>query len=164
MTHVELQSGPEGLDRPRKRIYWKSSFLRDLSDPVLERCLESTIDANEGRRLAAAEMLSMGGAIGRVAEDASAYSRRDASVDFLAVAGWTDLHQDDDRLAAARRIWEEIAGRDAYGVYVNNLGDEGQDLVREACGDAKYRRLMEIKARYDPDNVFRHTSNIRPKA
>jgi hypothetical protein len=65
----------------------------------------------------------------------------------LAVSGWTDPGEDDDRMAAARRIWDEIAGRDAYGVYVNNLGDEGQDPVREAYGDAKYQRLTEIKAR-----------------
>jgi hypothetical protein len=46
-------------------------------------------------------------------------------------------------------------------VYVNNLGDEGQDRVREAFGDAKFQRLLEVKRRYDPTNVFRHTSNIR---
>jgi FAD/FMN-containing dehydrogenase len=164
MTYVELQSGPQGLDRPRRRMYWKSSFLRHLSDPLLERFLGATVAANESGRLAAAEMLSMGGAIGRVAEDATAYSHRDASVDFLAVAGWTDPLEDEHRLAAARRLWEEIAGQGAYGVYVNNLGDEGEGRVREAYGDAKYRRLAKIKARYDPDNVFRHTSNIQPKA
>ena len=164
LKYVELQSGPQGLDAPRRRMYWKGSFLRDLSDEVLEAFLETTVNANGGRNLAAAEMLSMGGAIGRVGEEATAYSHRDAVVDFLAVAAWTDPDEDDDHLVTARRIWEGIAGRAGYGVYVNNLGSEGQDRVREAFGDDTYRRLLEIKAHYDPDNVFRHTANIKPKA
>jgi hypothetical protein len=85
-------------------------------------------------------------------------------VDFLAVAGWTDEDEDDDRLAAARRIWEGIAGQNGYGVYVNNLGSEGQDRVVEAYGTDKYARLAGIKAGFHPDNVFRHTSNIQPRS
>ncbi len=162
MTYIQLQSGPDGLDRPRRRMYWKSSFLNDLSDEALRTSLDATVEANDGRNLAAAEMLSMGGAIGRVGEEETAYGHRDALVDFLAVAGWTDPAEDDDRMAVARRVWEGVAGRGAGGVYVNNLGSEGQDRVREAYGDLKYARLARIKARYDPDNVFRHNANIRP--
>lgn len=164
LTYVELQTGPQGLESPRRRMYWKSSFLRDLSDGALAAFLETTVEANGGRNLAAAEMLSMGGAIGRVPEEATAYSHRNAVVDFLAVAGWTDPDEDDDRLGAARAIWEGVAGRNAYGVYVNNLGSEGQDRVVEAYGTDKYGRLAQIKAGFDPDNVFRHTSNIQPRA
>lgn len=164
LPYLDLQTGPQGIEAPRRRMYWKGSFLRDLSDSVLEAFLETTVEANDGRSLAAAEMVSMGGAIGRVAEDATAYSHRDAAVDFLAVAGWTDPNEDDERLAAARRIWEGVTGPTTYGVYVNNLGSEGRDRVVEAYGKDKYRRLAEIKARFDPDNLFRHTSNIQPKA
>ena len=126
------------------------------------RVLEATVESNGGRNLAAAEMLSMGGAIGRVGEEDTAYGHRDALVDFLAVAGCTDPAEDDDHMGAARRVWERVVGRGAYGVYVNNLGSEGQDRVHEAYGDAKYARLSKVKARYDADNVFRHNANIRP--
>lgn len=164
MSYVQLQSGPNGLNRPRRRMYWKSSFLNDLSDEVLRAFLETTVEANDGRNLAAAEMLSMGGAMSRVGEADTAYSHRDALVDFLAVASWTDPAEDDERMAAGRRIWEGVAGLGAYGVYVNNLGSEGQDRVREAYGAEKYARLAKIKARYDPVNLFRHNSNIPPSA
>jgi len=162
MTYLQLQSGPDGLDRPRRRTYWKSSFLNDLSDEVLQTFLDATVAANDGRNLTAAEMLSMGGAIREVGEENTAYGHREALVDFLAVAGWTDPAEDYDRMSAARRVWEGVAGRGAGGVYVNNLGSEGHDRVREAYGDAKYARLSKVKARYDPDNVFRHNANIRP--
>jgi FAD/FMN-containing dehydrogenase len=164
MTYVHVQSGPDGLDRPRRRMYWKSSFLNNLSGEVLRTFLEATVEANGGRNLIAGEMLSMGGAIGRVGEEDTAYGHRDALVDFLAVAGWTDPAEDDDRMSAARRVWQRVADRGADGVYVNNLGSEGQDRVGEAYGAAKYARLATIKARYDPGNVFRHNSNIRPDA
>jgi FAD/FMN-containing dehydrogenase len=162
MTYVELQSGPHGLDRPRRRSYWKSSFLPELPDETLRAFIEATVEVNAGRNLAAAEMLSMGGAIARVAEDSTAYGHRDAMVDFLAVASWTEPAEDDDRMAAARRLWHDVAGQGARGVYVNNLGSEGEDRVREAYGAEKYERLVNLKARFDPDNVFRHTANIRP--
>jgi hypothetical protein len=64
-------------------------------------------------------------------------------------------------MAAARRLWQTVADSGAHGVYVNNLGGEGADRVREAYGD-HYDRLAQVKARYDPDNVFRHNSNILP--
>ena len=50
------------------------------------------------------------------------------------------------------------------GVYVNFLGDEGDSRVRQAYGEKKYLRLVELKDRWDPDNVFRHNQNIRPSA
>jgi FAD/FMN-containing dehydrogenase len=47
-------------------------------------------------------------------------------------------------------------------VYINNLGSEGEERVRAAYGQTKYERLVALKHRYDPDNVFRHNQNIRP--
>lgn len=161
VDYVTLQTGP-GLERPPRRLYWKSSFLYDLPDDLLRTFLESTIEVNAGRGLVQAEMLSMGGAIRRVADDATAYSHRDALVDFLAVAGWLDPAEDEIRLAAARELWGRISRVSGRGVYVNNLGSDGQDRVREAYGPTKYGRLAAIKARVDPDNVFHHNANITP--
>jgi FAD/FMN-containing dehydrogenase len=161
LPYVELQTGP-GLERPPRRLYWKSSFLPELSDDLLGTFLEATIDLNGGRDLIHGEMLSMGGTIARVSEDEAAYAHRDALVDFLAVAGWQDPAEDDLRLAAGRELWRRVAGVGGRGVYVNNLGSEGHERVREAYGPAKYERLAAIKARYDPENVFHHNANILP--
>jgi FAD/FMN-containing dehydrogenase len=162
MSYVALQSGPAGLDRPRRRVYWKSSFLSALTDEALTAFLEGAAQANTGKALAFGEMISLGGAIGRRAEDDAAYGHRDALLDFLGVASWTDPAEDAARMAAARSIWESVARTGVAGVYVNNLGAEGRERVRDAYGVEKYERLAAIKRRYDPENVFRHNQNIDP--
>jgi FAD/FMN-containing dehydrogenase len=161
MTYVALQTGAF-LQRRRLRAYWKSSLVDDLSDEVLQRFLHTAAEVNDGRRLASGEMLSMGGAIARIGDDETAYGHRSAAIDFLAVSGWEDPAEDRDHVAAARAYWQAVADVVPSGVYVNNLGDEGQDRVREAYGAEKYDRLAEIKGRYDPENVFCHNQNILP--
>jgi FAD/FMN-containing dehydrogenase len=161
VPYVTLQTGA-GLDRPRERNYWKASFMSRLSDATLDALLAGVEAADHGENLAFGEMIALGGAISRVGEDETAFSHRSAVVDFLSVSGWTDIAEDDARIAAARSIWESVAHLDSAGVYVNNLGAEGQARVREAYGAEKYDRLVTVKRTYDPDNVFHHNQNIRP--
>lgn len=163
LPYLQLQGGPQ-MDRERRRLYWKSSFLRDLSDEVLRTFLESAIEASSGRRRLHGELVSMGGAIAEVGEDATAYAHRSAMVDFLAVTSWTDPAEDESRLEGGRSLWTRVSDLGGRGVYVNNLGSEGQERVREAYGPAKYERLSRIKTRFDPDNIFHHNSNIQPAA
>jgi FAD/FMN-containing dehydrogenase len=162
LDYVQIQSGPDGLHASIRRVYWKSSFMNELPDSSIETFISATDEVNRNGRKSGAELISMGGAISRVDADATAYRHRDALVDFLAAVGWEDPAEDDDHLSASRQIWETVAGPAAHSVYVNNLGDEGQDRVMEAYGEATYRRLAEAKRRFDPDNVFRHTANIVP--
>ena len=161
-SYVQLQGGltepPEG---PGRRFYWKSSFVRELSDEFIEAFLEGTREVSSRGARIFAEVIAMGGAISRVDPDATAYRHRDALVDFLAVSSWVESAHDEPRIAAARQLWQTVANTGAHGVYVNNLGGEGADRVREAYGD-HFERLARVKARYDPDNVFRHNSNIAP--
>jgi hypothetical protein len=104
-----------------------------------------------------------GGAIATVDDDATAFSHRDALVEFVGVAGWTDPAEDDARIAAARRYGAAVEPF-ASGVYVNDLADEGQAGVYRAYGPAKLARLSVLKDRYDPANVFHLNHNIRPSA
>jgi FAD/FMN-containing dehydrogenase len=103
----------------------------------------------------------MGGAISRVGEDETAYSNRGALFDFISAFYWEDPAEDPERVAAMRRIWSEVDSFGGAGVYPNNLGDEADQGARQAYGHAKLERLADIKRRFDPDNVFRHTSTIR---
>ena len=73
-----------------------------------------------------------------------------------------DPAQDDEQVAWARSVAEAMRPHETGGVYVNYLTDEGQDRVRAAHGDERYARLQAMKAKYDPDNVFRGNQNIQP--
>ena len=81
---------------------------------------------------------------------------------FLILAGWEDPCESEANVAWARDLWERVRPM-AAGVYVNYLGTEGEQRVREAYGPNQ-DRLIQIKGRYDPDNFFRMNQNIRPPA
>jgi FAD/FMN-containing dehydrogenase len=110
-------------------------------------------------------MFHLGGAVARAAPDATAYLGRDIEHNIVIDAAW--LPEQDDSVGAAEMAWAR-AFLDALrphraGVYVNFLdSDDGAGRVREAYGDDTYRRLAEVKAKYDPDNVFHNNKNILP--
>lgn len=79
-------------------------------------------------------------------------------------AMWDDPALTDENIAWARGFRRDIARFTNGGIYLNFIGDEGQDRVRAAFGEEKYARLAAIKADYDPDNVFRGNQNIVPAA
>ena len=109
----------------------------------------------------------MGGAVARAPLGATAYPGRDVEHNMSIDAVW--LPNQDDTLRAAETAWAR-AFLDALqphraGVYVNFLdADDDPSRVREAYGDDTYARLAEVKAKYDPDNVFHHNKNIQPRS
>jgi hypothetical protein len=113
--------------------------------------------------LPSGSLQSYGGAIAAVGEDETAFGHRDALVEFVAVAGWTDPAQDQARMAAARR-YGAVVEPFASGVYVNDLTDEGQAGIWRAYGAGTLARLTALKGRYDPANLFHLNHNIRPAA
>jgi hypothetical protein len=98
-----------------------------------------------------------------VTEEATAFTGRDASFWIASEALWDDPVMDE-----AHRRWgrESIAGLSPFvrhGRYVNDVAESGEvDLVRSIYGDAKYERLVTLKRKWDPDNVFRLNQNVRP--
>ena len=110
-------------------------------------------------------MFNLGGSVGRVARDATAYPGRDVAHNIVIDAAW--LPNEDDAIGTSEREWARgflhALQPHRAGVYVNFLDtDDDTSRVREAYGDDTYLRLAEIKARYDPDNVFHNNKNIEP--
>jgi FAD/FMN-containing dehydrogenase len=164
LSYLELQRIDDAAHRHGVRRYWKGHFLRELSDAAIDAFLARG-DADGGgdpALLPYAGLQSYGGAVADVADDQTAFSHRDALVEFVAVANWTDPAEDLPRVAAARRYAGAVEPF-ASGVYVNALGDEGQAGVRRAYGAGKLARLAALKDRYDPDNLFHLNHNIRPR-
>lgn len=161
-TYVELQSASDEANRHGARYYWKGDYLWDLPDAALEVLLSR--GSPDGRPpLCSAGLLALRGAVARVPEDAMAYSHRDAAFDFIVSASWEDPAEDDVRMHDARRMYQAMRPFGGRGVYVNSLSfDDPAERVREAYGAEKYERLVVLKDRYDPGNVFRPSHNIPP--
>jgi hypothetical protein len=102
-------------------------------------------------------------AIAAVGDHQTAFGHRDALVEFVAVAAWTDPAQDQARMVAARR-YGAVVEPFASSVYVNDLTDEGGQVdIRRAYHPGTLARLAALKGRYDPGNVFHLNHNIRPR-
>jgi FAD/FMN-containing dehydrogenase len=163
LSYLELQTITDEEQRPGLlRRYWKGHYLRDLDDAAIAAFLSRGDDGGgDPALLPSGSLQSYGGAIAAVGDDDTAFGHRDALVEFVAVAGWTDPAQDQARMAAARRYGAAVEPF-ASGVYVNDLTDEGQAGIHRAYGADKLARLAALKGRYDPGNLFHRNHNIRP--
>jgi FAD/FMN-containing dehydrogenase len=144
--------------------YWKATALAGLSDDAIAVMAEHAYAARSP--LSYTAMFHMGGALARVPRDATAYAGREVAHNIVIDAVW--LPEESGEHAAtetawARRFLRALQPHGAGGVYVNFLdSDDDSGRVREAYGDQIYRRLAEVKAKYDPHNVFHHNKNIQP--
>ena len=104
----------------------------------------------------------LGGAMARVAADATAFAHRDKPL-WITVMHYGPADADAaDLRGRTERVWQALRPY-ADGVYANFLGDEGEARIREAYPPATYARLAALKHRYDPDNLFRLNQNIAPR-
>jgi len=139
--------------------YWKSSFVRDLNDGF--------IDAAVGRFASTpSPMTSMGleqfhGAVTRVPVNATAIPHREPGYNLFVTTEWLDPAETDANVAWTRETYAALEPFFASRRYVNYLDDDDSGGVRAAYG-SNYDRLVELKRRYDPDNVFHHNQNIDP--
>jgi FAD/FMN-containing dehydrogenase len=106
---------------------------------------------------------SLGGAMGRVPESATAYGNRAARYNLSIDATWQDPAQSEHNIAWTRAAWEHMRELTGGGVYLNfaGFGEDDTALARAGYG-SNYDRLVQVKRRYDPDNLFRGNINIAP--
>lgn len=147
-------------DPPGHRNYWTADYLDDLPDDALEVFVKYGFERRSP--LAQQILLPWGGAVGRVAEDATPMAKRSAAWVAHPFAVWADAADDEANIGWARAFRRDVARFTNGGTYLNFIGNEGEDRVRAAYGEDKYRRLAAIKAEWDPENVFRGNQNIKP--
>lgn len=142
--------------------YWKSSFLADLSDDAIRTMIDcfSKCPTPMGQLL----LEHFHGAVTRVGVSDTAFPFRNAGYNLLVLAEWMDPKDNNACTAWARDAYTGMQSFMAPTRYVNYLGDDEQaDAVAAAYGP-NYRRLQQIKAKYDPENFFHMNQNIRPLA
>lgn len=154
-----LQSLFDGLYPRELHWYWKADFVNDLSDKAID------LHIKYGQQLptmhSTMHLYPINGAVHRVHRHDTAFSYRDAS--FLSViVGVSPDPMDTDRITQwAKDYWLALHPYSAGGGYLNMMMEEGSDNVKAAYRD-NYARLVEIKRKYDPANLFRINQNISP--
>ncbi len=146
---------------PGMRNYWKSHDFRELSDGLIDVFVEYAGRIPDPQSEIACAQL--GGAVSRVPLDATAYTHRDAQFVLNVHGRWDDAANDAKCVGWARDLFKAATPFATGGVYVNFLTEEEQDRVKSAYGP-NYGRLVQLKKKYDPTNLFRMNQNIRPEA
>jgi FAD/FMN-containing dehydrogenase len=156
-----LQSGFDALYPKGGFYYWKSRTAAELSEAAIEEIADFA--ARRPSPLTDVVIWHQGGAMSRVAEADTAYGGRDAAFLVTAEASWSDASLNDEAIAWARAFWDAMGKHSTGGLYLNfaGLGEEKEALVKAGYG-ANYERLAELKAKYDPANLFRMNLNITP--
>jgi FAD/FMN-containing dehydrogenase len=140
--------------------YWKSNFMHDLTDDGIETFVEFARSRTSPRTIAVIEHYH--GQALRVPPDATAFALRTETFDLVILTLW-EGGDPEPHIQWARKFWTAMKPSSAGSVYVNALSVDEEGRLREAYG-ANYGRLSEVKAKYDPSNVFRVNHNIRPLA
>jgi FAD/FMN-containing dehydrogenase len=156
-THQAMldASVPHGLG-----YYWKSEYLPPLGDALIDRLTEHAWSVATPSSYTA--LFHLAGAVGRVDPESSAFEDRRATHAMTIDGVWSEAAASEACIAWARNFWDAVRPHSMGRVYVNFLGDEGQDRVRAAYGAAKYERLRALKRKYDPTNFYRMNQNIVP--
>jgi hypothetical protein len=142
------------------RYYTKEAHVATLADEAIDRLVEFWKDMPMGGEV---EIIGLGGAIGDVPEDATAFSHREYLMWLNFAMSWDDPALDAEYMERTRSIVRDLRPWTGEGIYVNMLNVDEMDRVVEAYGAEKYAKLGRVKAQYDPDNLFRMNYNITPR-
>ncbi len=159
--YVALQSMLDGGAPHGRHYYWKAHRLPDLSDDVIGIFLERM--GSMSSPFCQINGWAVGGAVSRVAPDATAVGDRQPGFEMSITVGWPPSDRDGERHRAwAREGWEALRPH-GEGVYANFISDEGAAGLEYAYG-GRLGRLRALKDRYDPDNFFRMNNNVTPSS
>jgi FAD/FMN-containing dehydrogenase len=153
-TLLDEPNALHGLQR-----YWRSAFT-ELSDGLIDAVVDAAGDFSSP--LSAVLIDYLHGAVTRVAPDATAFSARQPQWDFNFIGQWEAPAESDRHISWVRASWDTIQPHLRGSAYVNHLSlDDAPEVVRASYG-TNHARLREVKARFDPTNLFRMNPNIQP--
>jgi len=154
-----LQTLFDALYPPGLLWYWKADYIKELSPEAIK------IHAEYGRQLptpfSTMHMYNINGAAAEVGKDETAWNYRDANYAMVIVGITNDANEQDKMISWAKSYWGDIHPYSMGGAYVNFMMDEGEERIKATYGD-HYKKLTEVKAKYDAGNLFRVNQNIKP--
>jgi FAD/FMN-containing dehydrogenase len=158
--YVQMQSLLDATQPKGRRYYWKSEYLPRLEPALCERVIHHAARIRSPH--SAVILFQIEGALNRLDQEHSPVGNRDARYVLNIAGSWERAGEDDANIEWAREAWNDMKAFSTGGTYVNFLTeDEGPERIEAALGGG-LQRLAEVKARWDPQNVFRANRNIKP--
>lgn len=154
-----LQTLFDALYPPGLLWYWKADYVKDLSPEAIKLHVEY------GKQLptpfCTMHMYNINGAASKPANNETAWNYRDANYAMVIVGITNDANEKEKVINWAKNYWSDLHPYSMGGAYVNFMMEEGTDRVKASYGD-NYKKLVQVKAKYDPGNLFRVNQNIKP--
>jgi hypothetical protein len=164
MVYTAAQKLIDPFYPPGLQQYWKSSFLSEISDAAVDTMV-SYCASRPSPLCHVVIGHTLGGVVSRIGGDATAFNHRNVQYSCLSLGVCTDPAEADKCMRWAHELWEAMQPFTTGSVYVNYLGqeaDEGVERLKAAYGPEKYQRLVALKNKYDPSNLFQLNQNIKP--
>jgi FAD/FMN-containing dehydrogenase len=159
MPYPALNAAFDALFPKGMRSYWKGSYVTELTDAAID---QHVIHGPKVPGVSATmHLYPINGAAGRVASEETAFAYRGATFAPVIVAAWHDPAEDQERIKWVRDYYQAIAPYSEPGGYINFMSDDDQGRVQDNYR-GNYKRLVDVKRAYDPDNLFHHNQNIKP--
>jgi hypothetical protein len=158
-AYVDTQTAFDANLPKGQRYTSKAHDLDGLSDGAIDVMVDFV--PRMAGALTAAYFDPMGGAVGRVPVNETPYAGRETKYGFHIIAGWMNANEDEAVMGWASRFHEAMAAHASGGVYVNLIADDESDRIPSAYG-SNYGRLVDLKDKWDPNNLFRSNYNIAP--
>jgi len=160
VNYVKQQSRIDAHNAHGRHYYIKGRHVNEYDPVMMDNILERW--QHDPRRLNTMRLVTFGGAIAEVDNEATAWPHRQAKWDLELGASWTGAENSEEFVEWGRDYWDSILSHTADSFYVNEIMDETQDEIT-ANYQSNHKRLMALKNTYDPKNLFRMNANIRPK-
>ena len=145
-----------------RRYYWKSEYMPGVEQGFIEEFIQQGPKIKSPH--SAMLIFPLHGALSDLPENHSAVGNRSTGTVLNLAGSWEDPSEDDVHIGWARDAHSALKSYSTGGTYINFLTEEeGDDRIQDAYGE-NYKRLVDIKTKYDPDNFFRHNKNIAPKS
>jgi FAD/FMN-containing dehydrogenase len=159
MPYPALNAAFDGLVPPGLQHYWKANFVTELTDEAIQAHLRHAPGLPAVN--STVHIYPIDGACHRVPADATAFASRDANFATVIAGMWPDPAQNDANVEWVREYYDDVAPHSESGGYVNFMAGDDQGRIADNY-KGNYARLVEVKRKYDPDNVFHLNQNIAP--
>jgi FAD/FMN-containing dehydrogenase len=160
--YTDQQSMLDGMEPKGNHYYWKTEYLAGLTNEFLETFRDGALEVTSP--LSDSIVIHLAGALNERADDDGAVGNRDARYMTAFAGQWLPDAPDHEHIAWVREAWKSVRPFSTGGNYLNfQTADEDEERVRATYG-TNFDRLVEVKEKYDPENLLRSNRNIRPRA